>query len=582
MTLFGMSRAHGGRRALGLGSVGTGIAAAALLAVAVPAAHITSAAGALTSSTGTSSSMSVERVGTYTVRAHESSAGHAAGTISRLNLFPYASAAQHAAQANAAASGPAATVPSTAVVGANTGVGPSLLSNFAGLNSTDNVHAIGGDVEPPDQGLCVSSMGEMELVNLVESVYSPSGTLLSGPTGLPTFFNEPAGENTSDPRCFYDPASNAFFATIVAYNSTLTESHVDIAVNPTNNPIGTWTIYRVNTTDPGGPGCGCLADQPLLGIDAHGFYISINEFGNGATTFNGAHFYALDKAQLVGLAPSVFTVFYKNLMNGGTMAASMEPAITTDQSQPAEYFMDSLDPNGTTDNRLGVWALTNTAALDTGGTPTLSNVVITSETYGLPPAAQQKGSSATLNSDDDRMLQVQNFQGTLWGSLNTVVKPSGDTTNRVGAAYFNVVPTLNNANPAIIIGATISQQGILASKGLYLLYPAIAANDIGHSAMIFTATGSSIFPSVAAATGTGFTLAKLITPGTQSDHGFTCNFPYGPPCRWGDYSSAVASSVSTSPGRQAAIWMGTEYIGGAGDSNSNWGTRLLQVIPQGG
>ena len=87
----------------------------------------------------------------------------------------------------------------------------------------------------------------------------------------------------------------------------------------------------------------------------------------------------------------------------------------------AEFFMDSLDPNGTFDQRLGVWALTNPQVVATGGTPTLSNVVIPSEAYGIPPGAEQKGTTSLLDSGDDRMQQVQYINGELWGALDTSV-----------------------------------------------------------------------------------------------------------------------------------------------------------------
>jgi hypothetical protein len=68
--------------------------------------------------------------------------------------------------------------------------------------------------------------------------------------------------------------------------------------------------------------------------------------------------------------------------------------------------MNSLDPNGTIDNRIGVWAMTNRNAVSEGGMPKLSSVVITSELNGVPPPAEQKGTSSFLDSGDDRMQQV--------------------------------------------------------------------------------------------------------------------------------------------------------------------------------
>jgi hypothetical protein len=45
--------------------------------------------------------------------------------------------------------------------------------------------------------------------------------------------------------------------------------------------------------------------------------------------------------------------------------------------------------------------MTNRDAVSQGWSPTLSKVVITSETYGFPPGAQQKGATSFLDSGDD-------------------------------------------------------------------------------------------------------------------------------------------------------------------------------------
>ena len=127
--------------------------------------------------------------------------------------------------------------------------------------------------------------------------------------------------------------------------------------------------------------------------------------------------------------------------------------------------MNSLDPFGTFDDRLGVWAMTDRQAVGKGGVPTLSHLVITSEPYGVPPPAEQMGSSSTLDSGDDRMQQVQFINGDLWGALGTAVTIPHDTTARAGIAWFKVQPSLNGN---VIGGASIDQQGYVAVRGNYL------------------------------------------------------------------------------------------------------------------
>ena len=123
-------------------------------------------------------------------------------------------------------------------------------------------------------------------------------------------------------------------------------------------------------------------------------------------------------------------------------SAGRRPRRSSRRSPPgspgAEYFLSSLDPNGTFDQRVGVWALTNVNGIDKGVKPTLSSHVATSEAYGIPPSAEQKGASSLIDTGDDRMQQVQYINGHVLGALDTSVTIPGDPAARAGAAWFDV------------------------------------------------------------------------------------------------------------------------------------------------
>ena len=81
------------------------------------------------------------------------------------------------------------------------------------------------------------------------------------------------------------------------------------------------------------------------------------------------------------------------------------------------------------------------------GSRILANTVITSEAYGFPPPCGNPcGFNSGLNSltsgfiqtDDDRMLQVQFINGQLWSSLTTALTIAGETGVRSGAAWFEI------------------------------------------------------------------------------------------------------------------------------------------------
>lgn len=447
---------------------------------------------------------------------------------------------------------------------------PGLLENFNGVSSRDSAKTnFGAEFEPPDQGLCVGNGFVVEPVNSAYTIYRTDGSVVAGPFNVNKLFDEGFKQFTSDPRCFFDKTTNTWFASIVFLNSTGTKSHEDISVNPSGDPTKPWTVYRIDTTDQGGRGCPCFGDQPLLGIDQVNLYISTNEFSIKGPQFNGAQIYALSKSDLVSLKSSVHFVHFGNLRIGGAIAASVQPAISFG-SPNAEYFMNSLDPNGTFDNRIGVWAMTNREAVSEGGIPTLSSIVIGSEVYGVPPGARQKGATSLLDSGDDRMQQVQYINGNLWGELDTAVTIPGDTAERAGAAWFEVQPQLSG-DAKHIASAHIDNQGYVAVKGSYLLYPAIQASPDGTAAIVMTLSGAHYFPSAVytllGENQTSFGAVHIAASGTG---------PYSPKStRWGDYSWAILSPDGGS------FWMATEYIppksSQTPDGLQNWGTRVIQV-----
>ncbi len=483
----------------------------------------------------------------------------------------------------ALAAAPITAAPLAAASGLSAAAAP-LLANFNGTSSRDSaVTNFNQEFEPPDQGLCAGNGFVADMVNSAYTIYKPNGAVVSGPFNINGPFDEGLTEFTSDPRCYYDSTTNTWFATILFisggdFGSSFGEtSHLDIAVNSPNgptvngnpgDPTNPWIVYQIDTTDLGDNGCPCLGDQPRIGIDSQNLYVSDDEFSINGPEFNGGEIYAFSKKDLVGLEPSVHFVRFPHLTVGGTTPLAPQPALTTGASS-AEYFLGSLDPNGTFDQRLAVWAMTNTDAVSTGGKPTLSSLVLTSEAYGVPPGAEQKGTGSLLDSGDDRMQQAQFIKGSIWGELTTALTIPGDSTERAGAAWFNVQPHLTGSK--IDSKTKLLQQGYVAVKGRYFMYPALQATPDGGAAMVGTLSGNDLFPSAAFTTlapgSSAFGTVRVAATGSTN---------YDPNAtRWGDYSWAVMDPSGQS------IWLATEYVppksSQTPDRVRNWGTRVMNV-----
>ena len=297
-----------------------------------------------------------------------------------------------------------------------------------------------------------------------------------------------------------------------------------------------------------------------------------------------------------------------------------------------EFFMSTIAGDGSetgnptgTNNRIAVWALSNTASLNSA-TPglQLTSTLLKSETYVFPPLSNQKPGSTPLrdcladttratpfgpgcwqfffnppqpapevesspDSGDTRMQQTWFVDGTIWGAASTGVRVAGK--EKAGIAWFAVTPDFDdNGN----LTAEMDHQGYLALAGNNLTYPALAMGANGKGAIAFSVMGDDFYPSAgyASISSDGEVGALHIAgAGLGPTDGFTsyAAFVGNPPrTRWGDYGAAVTDGNS--------IWMASEYIsqtctfaqyttgalgscGGTRTAFGNWATRITKLNP---
>ncbi|HEX7733878.1 MAG TPA: hypothetical protein VF458_03420 [Ktedonobacteraceae bacterium] len=504
---------------------------------------------------------------------------------------------------------------------------PELQFSFDGLNHRQQRLANGGNqfsVEPPDQGMCVGNGFVMESNNDVLQVYSTTGTpLLNGGAAvdLNTFYGyAPAiiratgvrGPFVTDPSCYFDQPTQRWFQVVLTLdtlaNGTNTgTNHIDLAVSQTSDPTGLWTVYRIPVQDNGTDGtpnhnCSlgfCFGDYPHIGADAHGFYITTNEYSFFGPEFKAAQIYAISKAALAsGTANIKVTQFDTTGAVNGNPGFTVWPAVTPGNAYETaqggtEYFLSSDaadESNGTGISKdLIVWALTNTESLNSA-TPALglSNKVLTVNPYATPPKANQKPGpfplgqclndstiatpagpgcwrflvasggpfhevESSLDSNDTRMQQVTFANGKLWGALDTALTING--VNKAGIEWFIVKPNVDSGSA----DGKVALQGYLGMANNNLTYPAIGVTDSGRGVIAFTVVGADHYPSpgyAALDAKVGAGNVHVIVEGAGPADGFTsyAAFVGSPPrTRWGDYGAAVVDGHS--------IWIASEYVG---------------------
>ncbi|MHB8512005.1 MAG: hypothetical protein ACYDCC_07455 [Actinomycetota bacterium] len=524
-------------------------------------------------------------------------------------------------------------------------------------SGTGNYAGTGQGLEPPDQALCVGDGYVIEGVNQAFQMFSNRSVPLTPAIPLAQFFgqlpNATGGPTSflSDPKCVYDARTKRFFATSLEIDEAnvgvFTRAHNLIAVSESPDPTKNWRVYSIDVTDDGQmgtplhPTCPCLGDQPLIGLDANGFYMSTNEYSdsevlpvqpppivNGAINQvfmlpdfrNGqAQVYAIPKGELIqGGTASVVRIDTATIplpagAPTGATWSSLQPAFQPpgDRTQlprsGVEYFMSQLDFATTGDNRVAVWALQNTRSLDSVPNLTLTNTLITTrgaQTYAAPQSADQKigpltlGAKCTptpcaeekLNANDDRMNQVMLTNGRLWSGVNTLLPPitpgssgqGGDP--RTGIMYFDVAPSVAGGT----LSAKMVRDGYVNVPRENVLFPSIGASPRGTVIMSFTLSGIDYFPSSAwtrldnVSSGAG-PVVHIAAKGAEPEDGFTGYCAQGILSNiQGQCTNGVArwgDYSASAVDETGCVWSGTEYISGARrDPNAgNWSTFVTRI-----
>ena len=537
---------------------------------------------------------------------------------------------------------------------------PQLITSFDGLNHRDQRTANGGNqfsLEPPDQGLCAGNGFVMESLNDVLRVYDRSGNALVGVIDLNTFYGYPPAINrttgqfgpfVTDPSCYFDADTQRWFNVVLTLDvdpvsgDFLGPNHLDLAVSTTSDPTGSYTIYRIPAQDDGTQGtpnhnCAggpCLGDFPHLGADRNGFYITTNEYPFFEDGFHAAQLYALSKRALASGAATVSVTQIDTIgAVGGNPGFTVWPATSpaggyADDLGGTEYFLSSMaaeEANGNgTDNRIALWALSNSSSLNSASPAiSLRNAIVPVTAYSQPPKADQKPGSiplgecindtttrtpagrgcwrllfakqpahneveSRLDASDTRMQQVVFANGKVWGALGTAVSVGGAT--KAGVAFYVVAPQIT----ATSLDGSIVKQSQFGMAGNHLTYPNVGVTASGRGVITFTLVGADHYPTAAFAgldADNGAGPVQVAREGLGPSDGFTSYkaFVGNPPrTRWGDYGATAVDGNN--------IWIASEYIaqtctltqwlaapigacGNTRTSLANWATRISLVEP---
>lgn len=499
----------------------------------------------------------------------------------------------------------------------------------AAMNTAGPLYAGNQTVqEPANVGLAIGGGYIIQVVSSAILVTDTSGRALTATTELLQFFNLQSGDLLLNARTLYDASVGRFYVTVSGINNANVypsrfpdlSSYQLIAVSKSRNPLSGFYYYVYDTSLPAGYHmffgydlCPCYASVQSLGFSADALLISGDAASLEDNSFAGAIIQAISKSQLVSGKAAVKGVrfdgdtaqFSGYLTQGSAYVdpdsgdvvgkafsvqpAHLPPLFTKSTDKPAAAFFLSTDVwSATSGSTIELWALTKTSSL--GNNPTavkLSQVTIPVDGYSYPPAGIQESGPAPLgalyeapleqiNTGDDRMHQVVYANGLLLGAFATA------TEDASGIFYVAIKPSVDASGA---VTGTVVGSGTIAIPGVFLAYPAISANR-KRAAIVYTASSSSMFPSVAYSyiDLTTFTVTSAMTvfAGKEPVDGYTgyenAGYPVTPGVQpsppvnsFGQYSAAVMDGDST-------FWVAAETTpGGSRDASANWGTIVAKL-----
>jgi hypothetical protein len=452
---------------------------------------------------------------------------------------------------------------------------PTPLLTFEGTNFFE-----AGEVVPPDTNGDVGPNHYVQAVNQAFKVFDKNGNALSGPTTFNSFFaplgnSTPCGANQTrtDPIAFYDQIADRWVITDTA--TDFNSFWECIGMSQTGDPVaGGWCLYALQV-DPSNPSR--EGDYPKFGLWPDAYYLTMNELVP-VNTLAGVRVYALDRASMIAGGPTNAIGFTIDAATLGPAYSLVPASFRAGSAPPAgehEFLLaiDNPATAGVTLTQVHGWYFhvdfvnpaNSTLGSDAAHHPNAEitvNGFVDAFTH-TPYLVPQQETTQRLDTIGDKIMTpvvYQNRNGTesLWADHTIILNyPDGPTAIRwyqfeVSGGNFPSTPVQQ-------------QDWSNGNDGLWRWMPSIAVDENGNTAIGYSTSSATIFPSIRYAgrfasdplSNLGQGEAIMTTGG-----GVVKNIG-----RWGDYSMTTID-----PTDGVSFWHTNEYF--AETRGAAWSTRV--------
>ena len=440
-----------------------------------------------------------------------------------------------------------------------------------------------GNIAPPDPTGAAGPNAYIELINLRYGIYDRAGVLKPdakkanghSEDTLTSWTGEASNHSLSDPQVLWDPGTQRFYYLVMDVST----NHFAYGFSKTGDPTtrDDFCHYDVDL----GYG-GTLPDYPKLGDSADFVLWGVNAFSGGVSYSGSDVDWIAKPAGGAGAITSCPTggflggVF--NAVNNadGTKTSTPVPAVQADSS-PTGWVVGSHDGSGSS---LTVFSVTRDAS--TGAAVLGPPGAVAVASYSVPANAPQPGGGRVVDTLDGRLEHA----------VVAFDPAAGTTAVWTAHAVFGGAGSEERWYEIDPAGASLIQSGRATSSSFYVWNGAVSPDraDDGVTAafgsnmvMGFNTSSSNAYPAIQMVSkrrGSAQSSFVMLhqSPGKNDD--FTCYSPYGPPCRWGDYSGAMPDPAADQSGTAGRVWLSGEWnVASTDASGTDWRTWNWAAMP---
>jgi hypothetical protein len=403
-----------------------------------------------------------------------------------------------------------------------------------------------GTVIPPDTQGTVGPNHLMVVLNSNVTIETRTGAVLSS-VPIASFWSSLGGINDAyDSRVLFDRDANRWIISSGS-NAVSPTAYILIGVSQTNDPTLAWNLYKVPVDASGAS----WADYPTLGFNGDWIVVQTNVFTVSESAFVASNIYAFDKADLYAGGAGQYTVFHD------PTGFTDYPAVTHDDTLATEYLVRNWDGASGTLRVSTITGAVGAEVLTVGvAFPKGANAWQDTAAENFAP---QLGSSARIDTDDDRIENCVYRNGSVWAA-QTVFFPATGTPTRASAQWWQIDTAGGSVGVVQQLGKRDDPSGAFDYA-----YPTLDVNADDDMMIGYSRFGASQYASA----NYSYRLHSDPPNTLETDTVFKAGeAPYFKDFgtgdnRWGDYSN-----VAVDPLNDVNLWTIQEYAG----TDNTWGT----------